>query len=248
MANEFVIKNGFQSNGNSEITGSLIISGSGLTVTSNITSSGLLITGSTSGNLVRITQTGAGNAFVIEDSSNPDNTPFIIDSTGSVGIGTNSLSGFNTKFIIVADTDGWSGIRSTGFNNHSIIGNGNANYAGIYGVSQQDSGSLVGVWGRAELADTAFNGSEWIGGRFEAAGDSGAGNNYSVQLTDGTEAAGKVLVSQTATGKANWSTQLSGSYVITGSLTVTDKIKGTSSHIDTNALIQASLLYLSNNF
>ena len=130
-----------------------------------------------------------------------------------------------------------------------MVGNGNANYAGIYGVSQQDSGSLVGVWGRAELADTAFNGSEWIGGRFEAAGDSGAGNNYSVQLTDGTEAAGKVLVSQTATGKANWSTQLSGSYVITGSLTVTGSYNSPGGNtIDSDALIQAGLLYLSNNF
>lgn len=31
---------------------------------------------------VRITQTGAGNALVVEDSTNPDSTPFLIDTTG----------------------------------------------------------------------------------------------------------------------------------------------------------------------
>jgi hypothetical protein len=38
--------------------------------------------------MLRVTQTGAGNAFLVEDSSNPDATPFVIDATGSVGIGT----------------------------------------------------------------------------------------------------------------------------------------------------------------
>lgn len=39
---------------------------------------------------VRITQTGTGNAFVVEDSANPDSTPFVIDASGNVGIGTSS--------------------------------------------------------------------------------------------------------------------------------------------------------------
>jgi hypothetical protein len=38
--------------------------------------------------LVRITQTGSGNAFIVEDDNNPDTTPFVIDNTGEVGIGT----------------------------------------------------------------------------------------------------------------------------------------------------------------
>ena len=36
---------------------------------------------------VRITQTGAGNALVVEDSTNPDATPFVVDASGNVGIG-----------------------------------------------------------------------------------------------------------------------------------------------------------------
>lgn len=48
----------------------------------------MIISGSSSGDMLRITQTGAGNALVVEDSTNPDSTPFVIDSSGNVGIGT----------------------------------------------------------------------------------------------------------------------------------------------------------------
>jgi hypothetical protein len=41
---------------------------------------------------MRITQTGTGDAFVVEDSTNPDTTPFVISASGSVGIGTTSPS------------------------------------------------------------------------------------------------------------------------------------------------------------
>ena len=50
----------------------------------------IVISGSTSGDALRITQTGAGNALVVEDSANPDSTPFVVDATGNVGIGTSS--------------------------------------------------------------------------------------------------------------------------------------------------------------
>lgn len=66
-------------------------SNTSLTSLSNLTTVGtlgsLVVSGATSGDLVRITQTGAGNAFVVEDSTNPDSSPFIIDSVGNVGIG-----------------------------------------------------------------------------------------------------------------------------------------------------------------
>ncbi len=45
------------------------------------------MSGETASDLVRITQTGAGNALVVEDSANPDSTPFVIDASGNVGIG-----------------------------------------------------------------------------------------------------------------------------------------------------------------
>lgn len=41
---------------------------------------------------VRITQTGAGDAFRVEDSANPDTSPFIVSADGRVGIGTTTLA------------------------------------------------------------------------------------------------------------------------------------------------------------
>lgn len=50
----------------------------------------MIISGSSSGDMLRITQTGAGNALVVEDSANPDSTPFVVNASGNVGIGTTS--------------------------------------------------------------------------------------------------------------------------------------------------------------
>ena len=52
-----------------------------------IINDGAVITANTSTDAVRITQTGAGNALVIEDSSTPDNTPFIVNGNGQLIIG-----------------------------------------------------------------------------------------------------------------------------------------------------------------
>jgi hypothetical protein len=40
---------------------------------------------------LRITQAGTGNSFVVEDSTNPDSTPFVIDNAGNVGVGTTTM-------------------------------------------------------------------------------------------------------------------------------------------------------------
>jgi hypothetical protein len=37
---------------------------------------------------LRITQIGTGNALMVEDAANPDSSPFVIDASGNVGIGT----------------------------------------------------------------------------------------------------------------------------------------------------------------
>jgi hypothetical protein len=41
---------------------------------------------------LRITQLGTGNALLVEDSANPDSSPFVIDSSGNVGVGTTTPS------------------------------------------------------------------------------------------------------------------------------------------------------------
>ena len=52
----------------------------------------LSVSGSTTGNLVQITQTGTGNALVVEDSANPDSTPFVVTATGAVIAGAQTAS------------------------------------------------------------------------------------------------------------------------------------------------------------
>ena len=48
----------------------------------------VLISANSADDLVRINQTGTGNALVVEDSANPDSTPFVINASGFVGVGT----------------------------------------------------------------------------------------------------------------------------------------------------------------
>ena len=59
----------------------------------HITGNALSVWGDTyiSGGLT-ITQLGSGNALTIEDSTNPDTTPFIIDNSGNVVIGKNTAA------------------------------------------------------------------------------------------------------------------------------------------------------------
>jgi hypothetical protein len=47
----------------------------------------IIVTDNSSSDAVRITQLGSGNALVVEDSTNPDATPFVVKSDGRVGIG-----------------------------------------------------------------------------------------------------------------------------------------------------------------
>jgi len=51
-----------------------------------------LAVAATTGTAVRITNTGTGDSFLVEDSASTDSTPFVIDATGRVGIGTASPS------------------------------------------------------------------------------------------------------------------------------------------------------------
>ena len=52
-------------------------------------SGGTILANSTT-DALRITQTGTGNALVVEDSVNPDATPFVVTTDGKVGVGTNA--------------------------------------------------------------------------------------------------------------------------------------------------------------
>lgn len=58
------------------------------TALSPVFSSNVTISANTAGPALLVTQTGAGAAIRVQDSADPDATPFVVDTTGQVGIGT----------------------------------------------------------------------------------------------------------------------------------------------------------------
>lgn len=73
---------------------------------------GVVISGSSTGDALRITQTGTGNALLVEDSTNPDSTPFVIDASGRV------IQGY-TATILTADDYGGSNRTAWGYQGNS---------------------------------------------------------------------------------------------------------------------------------
>jgi microcystin-dependent protein len=58
------------------------------TALSPVFSSNVTISANTSGPALLVTQTGAGAAIRVQDSADPDSSPFVVDTSGQVGIGT----------------------------------------------------------------------------------------------------------------------------------------------------------------
>lgn len=87
---------------------------------------------------MRITQTGTGNALVVEDSANPDATPFVIDASGNVGIGT-------------VTTNAKLNVQYTG--NTPISGPSSGTWAATI-VNQQDSPDFNGLSVQNRWANT----------------------------------------------------------------------------------------------
>ncbi len=94
-----------------------------------------VISVNSSSDALRITQTGAGNAFVVEDSTNPDSTPFVIDSSGNVGIAGTPVDVRGRLQVYQAGITGGNPVTSgsTDSNQYAAIGNTNISLRfGIY--------------------------------------------------------------------------------------------------------------------
>ena len=104
----------------------------------------------TPGNALRVTQRGIGNALVVEDSTNPDSTPFVVNNLGRVGIGVasptteldvngtikgNTILGTNVN---VTGTGTFQTVNATGVTTQNVIfpqsgGGSIVNDAAFYG-------------------------------------------------------------------------------------------------------------------
>jgi hypothetical protein len=86
---------------------------------------------------LRITQAGLGNALVVEDSANPDSTPFVITSSGNIGVGTSTP--INKLHIHTTASSTGSGahikLTQTSNSNESYITTDSNGYTRIGGVA-----------------------------------------------------------------------------------------------------------------
>jgi len=82
-----------QSSGNTVITGGSIDNTPiGATTPSTGAFTTLIISDNSANAALRVTQIGAGNALLVEDSANPDATPFVVDASGKVAIGSTTAT------------------------------------------------------------------------------------------------------------------------------------------------------------
>jgi hypothetical protein len=143
---------------------------------------------------LRITQLGTGNALVVEDSTNPDSTPFVIDASGNV------FKGATTSQTVVIPSG--TQINGTGTDAYLQLGRWSANAANpglIYGKSR---GTSVGTRGLVASGDNL--------GEITFSGDDGASFIVAaiIQATvDGTpgtnDMPGRLVFSTTADGASS---------------------------------------------
>lgn len=80
------------------------VSVNNLTAGKAVTASQLTVENNSSSDAVRITQTGAGNALVVEDSANPDATPFLINASGVAVTGSTTALTTQTGIARIQST------------------------------------------------------------------------------------------------------------------------------------------------
>lgn len=147
----------------------------------------LTVSGSDSGDLVRITQTGSGNALVVEDSANPDSTPFVVDASGNVGIGTSSPNSFLDVAVNLA------GSRRFEVSYENTI----VSIAATSGTTGTNRIENLGVYGDSIRFYTDNTTSERM--RIDSSGNLLVGTTTNGTTADGTviRASGEVLMTRT---------------------------------------------------
>ena len=214
------------------VSGNALITGT--TYTSNLIVTGGTginwISGSTSTDMLRITQTGTGNALVVEDSTNPDLTSFVINGTGIVGVGV-SPSSWETETNPL-----YSGTTNTGnrfYISGNIISGGDKLGIGFYNttnpfnITNVISGTSV-TSNFGSLLESYQNGQFVIGIRDNDANDGFNILSHNGQYT-GTSEYSKLVATFKGSGKIGLggvkepteTLEVSGNTLIKGSLSAT---------------------------
>ena len=133
----------------------------GVTGTSTLSGNAIISVTDNTNAALRITQRGTGNALLVEDSTNPDASPFVIDATGSVILGhTTNLTSYQIQTVSAAPLDmmrwnaassgptaKFSKSRSATIGTYSIVNNndtlGTLAFAGDDGAAFIQAASIV---------------------------------------------------------------------------------------------------------
>lgn len=95
---------------------------------------------------LRITQLGTGNAILVEDSSNPDASPFVVTTEGRVGVGEDVPSFYLQVAAPNASTQTQMGVTSTtytsDFKSLYMVYSDSSTTGTTYGISNANLGSI----------------------------------------------------------------------------------------------------------
>jgi hypothetical protein len=177
---------------------------------SPVLSGNVTIDSNSAGPALKITQTGTGPVLRVQDSVDPDVTPFIIDSTGQVGIGTQSPS---TAFDV---NDGVIQLSSSGVSRTTI--SADASNSTINSPSTR--GLILSTGGTPRITIASGGGVTFSG---------------AVTASGGATITGNVAVTGTLSSTSTL-TVSSGGAAITGNSTVTGTLNATSTLTAQNGL------------
>lgn len=151
---------------------------------------GVVIAGLSASDAVRITQTGSGNALLVEDSANPDSTPFVIDTSGNVVVGATTA---NTKFetvgsaLLANGTAALNAVTTPTYNGLWVAYDSTNNLTALQAVNSAAAGMVFHTKSASGSATAERM-------RITSAGDVGIGNTpsgiYKLEVTGKTYASG----------------------------------------------------------
>jgi hypothetical protein len=190
---------------------------------SPVLSGNVTIDSNSAGPALKITQTGTGPVLRVQDSVDPDVTPFIIDSTGQVGIGTQSPS---TALDV---NDGVIQLSSSGVSRTTI--SADASNSTINSPSTR--GLILSTGGTPRITIASGGGVTFSGAVTASGGATIAGN---VAVTGTLSSTGALTVSSGGASITGGLTVPSGGAAITGNSTVTGTLNATSTLTAQNGL------------
>lgn len=189
--------------GNTNINSEILRNPLSVGLTATTTGNTYFFSGDSSNEIFRITQAGSGNSFIVEDSTRPDSSPFVIDASGNTGIG---LLVPSEKLHVSGNT-----LISGTLSATTLYGDG-TNLTGISGGGSFTGGTVTGstTFTSSVSADTISATTLYVSGNSVAR----PYKVYTALLTQaGTNAPTAIVLENTLGGDIVWSYGQVGLYI-----------------------------------